>query len=107
MKRTLVLLAVTGLTLLGDYCIKLASGKQHGLMTAQFALGALFYSLPAVGWFFLMKSHSLAVIGVLYSVSTIILLAALGMAVFNEPFGWREGVGIMLAIAAVIVIGYK
>ena len=107
MKTALLLLLVTGLTLIGDYCIKIASGRIHGLYSVQFAVGVIFYSLPAIGWFYLMKSHSLATIGVLYSVSTILLLALLGIVVFNEPVGWREGLGIFLAVAAVIVVTYR
>lgn len=54
----------------------------------------------------LMKSHSLATISVMYSASTIILLALLGYVVFKEAFGWREAVGLTLAIAAVAVMSH-
>ena len=107
MKTALILIAVTLITLLGDYYIKIASGRPTGLFTRSFLIGAILYSLPAVGWFYLMKSHSLAVIGVFYSVSTIILLAALSFFVFKEPFGWREAVGVSLAVLAGVVISYK
>ncbi len=62
------------------------------------------YGLVAIGWFFLMKSNSLATIGVMFSASTIIMMAALGYFVFREPFGLREAFGVMLAIMAVVVI---
>jgi len=51
-----------------------------------------------------MRTHSLAMIGVLYSASTIVLLAALGVFVFKEPFGWREVLGLSLAVASVLVM---
>jgi drug/metabolite transporter (DMT)-like permease len=107
MKTALILVAVTLVTLLGDYFIKLASDKPDGLLSHTFALGLIFYGLPAIGWFFLMRSHSLAAIGVLYSASTILLLAALGVFVFKEAFGWREAVGMLLAISAVLVVGQR
>lgn len=107
MRTFFILMAVTGATLLGDYFIKIASGKDTGLQSPVFATGLLLYALPAVGWYFLMKSHSLAVIGVLYSTTTMILLAFLGAFVFNETFGWREGLGIALAIAAVLTVTLK
>lgn len=102
----LILTAITGLTLLGDYAIKVATAKDGGLLSPWFILGAIMYGLPAVGWFYLMKSHSLAMIGVMYSASTIILLALLGYFVFKEAFGWREAVGLTLAIAAVAVMSH-
>lgn len=102
----MILAAITGLTLFGDYAIKVASAKDSGLLSIWFILGAILYGLPAVGWFYLMKSHSLATIGVMYSASTIILLALLGYFVFKEAFGWREAVGLTLAIAAVAVMSH-
>lgn len=102
---TLLLLAViTIMTLLGDYCIKLATHKDTGLYSPLFMVGAVFYGIPAVGWFFLMKSHSLAMVGVMYSASTLVLLTLMGFVVFKESLGWREIAGLSLAISAVIVM---
>lgn len=107
MKSMLILFAITAATLVGDYCIKLASERTSGVTSYTFYLGAILYALPAVGWFFLMRQHSLATIGVFYSASTIILLAALGYFVFKENFGMREMVGIMLAVASVVVMSHE
>ena len=104
MQTFLLLVLVSGLTLLGDFCIKLATGHEGGLNSPVFLAGALFYGLPAVGWFFLMKSHSLAAVGVFYSASTLLLLAALGVVVFKEAFGVREALGLSLAVASVVVM---
>ena len=72
----------------------------------QFFLGgALLYAIPAIGWYFLMRSHSLAAIGVIYSAGTIIAMAVLGVMFFRETIGMRESVGIALALASVVVIG--
>ena len=106
-KTALILCCITAMTLMGDYCIKLATGKIGGLLSVQFIVGALLYGITAIGWFFLMKDNSLAIIGVLFSASTVILLAALGTFVFKEPFGWREAAGIFLAVLAVVVISHK
>lgn len=107
MRTFLILSFIVILTLLGDYCIKIASGKPEGLLSKYFYFGALLYAIPAVGWFFLMKSHSLAVIGVLYSVSLIVMLALLGVVIFKEAIGLREVAGLTLAILAVVIIGQK
>ncbi len=100
----LILAIITTMTILGDYCIKLATNRDSGLQSGWFIFGALLYGLPAVGWFFLMKSHSLAMIGVMYSGATLILLTMLGYIMFNEKLGLREVLGLSLAIAAVIVM---
>jgi drug/metabolite transporter (DMT)-like permease len=102
-----ILAVITALTLVGDYAIKIASEKDGGLVSWWFLGGAFLYALPAIGWFYLMKSHSLAMIGVMYSASTILLLAALGYFVFKEAFGWREVIGLSLAIASVAVMSHE
>lgn len=107
MRTALLLIIVTVVTLVGDYFIKVASGKLNGLLTPTFAIGLVFYGLPAIGWFYLMRSHALSVIGVLYSAATILLLTGLSIFVFKEGFGWREGLGVTLALLAVTVIGLK
>lgn len=107
MKDYLILIAVTGVTLLGDYAIKISGMRPRGLLSVEFAAGLILYSVPAIGRFFLMKSHTLAVIGVLYSMSTIVLLVALGVIAFKEPFGLRDAIGVGLAVLAVVVIYHK
>ena len=104
MPSFLILAVITGLTLVGDYCIKLASDQPDGLASRAFLLGIVLYGLPAFGWFFLMRAHSLAAIGVFYSASTILLLAALGVVIFHEPFGKREIIGLSFAIASVVTM---
>ena len=106
MKTALILTAIIAVTLVGDYLIKVASQKPSGLTTLIFFGGALLYALPAVGWFYLMRSHSLTAIGVFYSAATILILAGLGFFVFKEAFGLREALGVSLAIAAVLVVSH-
>ncbi len=100
----IVLLCITAGTLGGDYLIKLASAQQGGMTSATFMLGAVLYGSTAIGWFLLMRQHSLAMIGVMFSAMSLILLAAMGTALFKEPFGLREALGIGLAIASVAVM---
>jgi drug/metabolite transporter (DMT)-like permease len=107
MNTWLILAALTLTTVIGDYFIKIASLPNNGMATAYFPVGLFFYAITGVGWFFMMRAHSLAAIGVLYSASTIILLAALGVLIFKESFGLRDALGIALALASVVVIGGK
>lgn len=100
-----ILAAITLTTVIGDYFIKMASLPHNGMATAYFPLGLFFYAVTGVGWFFMMRAHTLAAIGVFYSASTIILLAALGVVIFKEGFGMRDALGIALALASVVVMG--
>ena len=43
-------------------------------------------------------------IGVMYSASTLVLLTMMGFFVFKEAMGWREVIGLTLAITAVVVM---
>jgi undecaprenyl phosphate-alpha-L-ara4N flippase subunit ArnF len=106
LKTALILTAIIAVTLVGDYLIKLASQRAGHPTSVTFLVGALLYALPAIGWFYLMRSHSLAAIGVFYSSATILILAGLGYFVFNEGFGLRELLGVSLAIAAVVVMSH-
>ncbi len=107
MNTAFLLVAVSLMTLAGDYFIKLASTRTDGLRSLVFVAGALLYGLPAFGWFFLMRSHSLAAVAVLYSASTLLLMAVLGHVAFREPLGLREMMGGALAIMAVVVMSYE
>jgi drug/metabolite transporter (DMT)-like permease len=104
MSTITLLIVITLTTVTGDYLVKIASARPNGLTSHTFVLGALFYGLPAVGWFYMMRSHSMAFIGVAYSASTMLLLAALGVFVFRETFQLRDAVGIALAVLSVGVM---
>lgn len=106
--NTFVILTVIVVTqIIGDYFIKVASGRSDGMLTSALMLGVVFYGTTAFGWYFLMKIHSLAAIGVLYSTSTILLLTALGYFAFKESIGLRDCLGITLAILSVVVMSYR
>ena len=99
------LIFILTLTVIGDYCIKSASQNDNGLQSSLFLFGAALYGLPAIGWYFLMRTNSLAALGVIYSSATVVTMALLGALVFKEALSIRDVSGIVLAIAAVIVIG--
>ena len=107
MNSFLILSAVVVVTIVGDYFVKLASTRSDGLISFHLLLGGLFYGVSVVGWYYLMKTHSLAVIGGLYSAATILILAALGFFVFKEAIGLREGIGISLAFVSVVILSYN
>lgn len=107
MTTTVLLLMIISATIAGDYYIKSASLDEEGLSSGIFFAGMSLYALPAIGWFFLMKGHSLATIGIIYSGSNIIILSALGYFVFKEAVTARDLAGIALAIAAIFMMSDK
>src|SRR5947209_15510491 len=88
MDRKSVALAVTvGFSLvgvLGDYLLKLASGRPNPLASGWFYLGFAVYASTAFGWVFVMRHLKLATVGVVYSVSMILLLTCVGVVFFRE-----------------------
>ena len=100
----LVTIAFSLLGVLGDYCLKLASAHDNVLKTRVFYVGFVVYASTAFGWVFVMKHLKLATIGVVYSVSMVLLLTAIGVAVFREPLGAYEVAGLIMAVASLILL---
>ena len=97
-------LAFSGVGVLGDYFIKLASREEHSLRSPWFYVGFALYAATAFGWLFVMKHLKLATISVLYSVSMIVLLTAIGVGVFRESLSYTEIAGVVMAIAALVLL---
>ena len=89
---------------LGDYFLKLASREEHSFRTPWFYVGFALYAATAFGWLFVMKHLKLATISVLYSVSMIVLLTAVGVCVFRETLNYAEIAGLILAVAALVLL---
>jgi small multidrug resistance pump len=101
-----VLLAVvmSGVGIAGDYFLKRASERDSPLATASFAFGLALYASTAFAWVFVMRHLKLATIGVIYSISMVLLLASMGILFFGESLSRSEAVGIALAIASLIFL---
>ncbi|MBU2539614.1 hypothetical protein KJ786_00415 [Patescibacteria group bacterium] len=65
----------------------------------------MIYASTAFGWFFVMKNIKLATLGVFYAVSTILFLVIIGTFYFKEPINIYEMIGIIGAIASLILLG--
>ena len=92
------------LGVLGDYFLKLASANENSLRTLWFYIGFAVYASTAVGWVFVMKHLKLATIGVVYSVSMVLLLTAIGVVFFQESLNYYEIAGLVMAIASLILL---
>ena len=108
MEKHLLAVAVTiGFSLLGvvgDYFLKLASAKENPLQTTSFYFGFILYASTAFGWVFVMKHLKLATIAVVYSVSMVLLLTAIGVVFFRESLSHYEIAGLVMAIASLILL---
>jgi drug/metabolite transporter (DMT)-like permease len=100
----LVTIAFSVIGVLGDYFLKLASGREQPLRTSWFYLGFTLYASTAFGWVFVMKHLKLATISVLYSVSLVLLLTAMGVVLFRESLNYFEMIGIVLAVISLVLL---
>ena len=100
----LVTIAFSIIGVLGDYFLKLASAREQPMRAGWFYLGFALYASTAFGWVFVMKYLKLATISVLYSVSLVLLLTAIGVGLFREPLNSFEVVGIVLAVASLVLL---
>ena len=104
MIAVLVTVAFSVVGVLGDYFLKIASAYEQPLRTGWFYVGFALYASTAFGWVFVMRHLKLATIGVLYSVSMVLLLTAVGAVLFREPLNYYELAGIVLAVVSLVLL---
>src|SRR3954452_17894735 len=105
--RTLAVLITIGFSYIGvlvHFFLKLASAREQPLRTSWFYLGFVLYASIAFGWVFVMKHLNLATISVLYSVSLVLLLTGIGVALFHESLNYFEVIGIVLAVISLVLL---
>jgi small multidrug resistance pump len=100
----LVTIAFSVVGVVGDYFLKLASGEPTWFKSKWFYVGFLIYASTAFGWVFVMKHLKLATIGVVYSVSMILLLTAIGVVGFRESLSAYEIAGLAMAIGSLVLL---
>jgi small multidrug resistance pump len=100
----LVTIAFSVVGVLGDYFLKLASSREQPLRAGSFYLGFALYASTAFGWVYVMRHLKLATISVLYSVSMVLLLTAIGVGVFRESLSSYEVAGIIMAVASLVLL---
>lgn len=90
--------------ILGDYFLKIASKDENSLKSWAFYVGFALYASTAFAWVYIMKHLKLGTIGVLYSLTMIVLLTAIGVIFFEETLHSQEIVGLVMAIVAMILL---
>ena len=106
-KTILAVLVTIGFSVvgvLGDYFLKLASDQENPLKARWFYIGFAVYASTAFGWVFVMKHLKLATIGVVYSVSMVVLLTAIGVVIFRESLNYYELAGLAMAVRALVLL---
>src|SRR4051812_36005791 len=88
----------------GDYFLKLASAKDESLKSPAFYVGFVLYASTAFGWVFVMKHLKLATVGVVYSISMVLLLTAVGVVVFKESLNGYEIAGLAMAVGSLLLL---
>jgi len=99
-----VTIAFSFVGVLGDYFLKMASGAENSLKTPWFFIGFSLYALTAFGWLFVMKHLKLGTISVLYSISMIVLLTAIGVIFFKESLNCYEIAGLLMALGSLVLL---
>lgn len=106
-KHTLAILVTVGFSVVGvvgDYFLKLASAKDESLKSPVFYIGFLIYASTAFGWVFVMKHLKLATVGVVYSISMVLLLTVVGVLAFHEKLNAYEIAGIAMAVGSLLLL---
>jgi small multidrug resistance pump len=100
----LVTVGFSAVGVLGDYLLKLASAQKNPLKSGWFYVGFAVYASTAFGWVYVMRHLKLATIGVVYSVSMILLLTGIGAIAFREPLNAYELAGILMAVGSLVLL---
>jgi small multidrug resistance pump len=100
----LVTVAFSGVGVLGDYFLKMASTQERSLKSGWFFLGFGLYASTAFGWVLVMKHLKLATISIVYSVSMILLLTTVGVVFFRETLNYYEIAGMVLAFVSLVLL---
>ena len=91
------------IVILGDTLIKVAADDAR-LASLPMAGGMALYAGSAICWFFAMRHISMGQAAVAYAMLSLIALVVIGALLFGEKIGAREGLGVLLALAAMGVM---
>ncbi len=100
----LIIILVTGVSVVGDYFIKLSGNGSKYIQYPFFFLGMIIYASTAFGWFYIMKHTKLSTLGVFFGLTNIILLALVGVIFFKEHLNTYDIVGIIFGVISIILL---
>lgn len=91
--------------LLGDYMIKYAVGKPNWFVFLIIA-GVLWCS-SIYGWYYTVKENRIAIVGMLFSIISLVGSVLIGIFAFNEKLTMTEWMGLAFGIMASILLSGK
>lgn len=83
---------------------------KHWTITNQlylFWIGLGLYTISTLSWIGALKFGRLAIVEALWNVATLILILLLALLFYHEKVSWREGIGLILAVIASILLTFK
>ena len=101
----LVVVFMSLILLLGDFMIKYAVGKPNWFVFLIIA-GALWCS-SIYGWYYTVKENRIAIVGMLFSIISLVGSVLIGVLFFNEKLTVTEWVGLAFGITASILLSGK
>ncbi len=100
----IILIGITSVTIIADVFLKKASLLPSYSGWQLLIVGAIIYAISAFGWFFAMRYIKLSTLGVIYSISTVIILTIISVYYFEEKISTAEIVGIFMAISSLVLL---
>jgi small multidrug resistance pump len=100
----LATIAICVFSATADYCLKRASMVPSPAASPLFYVGLIMYGSTAFGWVFVMRHLQFATLGVVYASTMVVLMAGIGVLVLGETLKWQETLGIVMAIASIVLL---
>ena len=101
----LLIAFLSAMLLTGDYLIKYAVGRPNWWF--YLIVAGIIWCLSIYGWFIADSQNRVAIVGMLFSVMSLIGIVLIGIFGFNEKLNTSEWVGFALAIVASILLSGK
>lgn len=101
---TLMVVFMAGVSIAGDYFLKLAGNGEKFIDVKLFLIGGIIFSLSTIGWFFALKYVKFGNAGIIYGVSVALLAVVVGILFFNEKLSICEVVGVASGILSIFLL---
>lgn len=99
-----VTIALSLVTIVGDIFLKMATKESNPFKTKWFVMGLLVFASSPFAWIYVFKHLKLATIGAFYSLSTVLMIAVVGVTIFGESVNRYEFIGIIMASVSLILL---
>jgi drug/metabolite transporter (DMT)-like permease len=101
-----LVIALSCVGVVADAVLKLASSQREVILSKWLFVGVALSCVFAIGWVFLMRVMKLATAGVIYGVTSAVLLCLIGVIFFGEKLSPLECAGVATATLAIIMLSY-